>query len=42
MGKAGREFICEHFDIRKQTQKLELLYDEVIAKANASKLSTPN
>ena len=32
MGEAGREFICENFDIRKQTRKLEEIYDEVIAK----------
>lgn len=27
MGKQGREFVCESFDIRKQTHKLEAIYD---------------
>ncbi|MEH1818620.1 MAG: glycosyltransferase [Nostoc sp.] len=29
MGTKGREFICENFDIRKQTAKLENIYDSV-------------
>ncbi|MBW4674609.1 MAG: glycosyltransferase [Desmonostoc geniculatum HA4340-LM1] len=29
MGIKGREFICENFDIRKQTAKLEAIYDLV-------------
>lgn len=33
MGKAGREFICENFDIRKQTRKLEAIYDKVMSKS---------
>jgi colanic acid/amylovoran biosynthesis glycosyltransferase len=31
MGKQGREFICESFDIRKQTQKLELIYTALVS-----------
>ncbi|MDM9582399.1 glycosyltransferase [Nostoc sp. GT001] len=31
MGEKGREFICENFDIRKQTAKLEAIYDLVIS-----------
>jgi colanic acid/amylovoran biosynthesis glycosyltransferase len=27
MGSQGRELICENFDIRKQTNKLEDIYD---------------
>lgn len=27
MGQRGREFVCENFDIRKQTAKLEAIYD---------------
>lgn len=34
MGKRGREVVCEHFDIRKQTNKLERIYDQIIADAN--------
>lgn len=30
MGKRGREFVCEVFDIRKQTVKLEAIYDSLI------------
>lgn len=31
MGKAGRDMACSEFDIRKQTVKLERLYDEASA-----------
>ena len=30
MGQQGREFICEAFDLRQQTRKLEAIYDKVI------------
>lgn len=30
MGKAGREYVCKMFDIRKQTQKLEKIYDSAV------------
>ncbi|WP_036478984.1 glycosyltransferase [Myxosarcina sp. GI1] len=30
MGRRGREFICESFDLRKQTLKLEAIYDSLI------------
>lgn len=29
MGQQGREFVCEVFDIRKQTAKLEAIYDSL-------------
>jgi glycosyltransferase involved in cell wall biosynthesis len=29
MGQRGREFVCEMFDIRKQTVKLEAIYDSL-------------
>lgn len=29
MGQRGREFVCEEFDIRKQTAKLETIYDSL-------------
>lgn len=29
MGKRGREFVCEMFDIHKQTTKLEAIYDSL-------------
>jgi colanic acid/amylovoran biosynthesis glycosyltransferase len=29
MGRRGREYVCEAFDLRKQTRALELIYDEV-------------
>lgn len=29
MGQQGREFVCEMFDIRKQTAKLEVIYDSL-------------
>lgn len=29
MGQRGREFVCERFDIRKQTAKLEAIYDSL-------------
>ncbi|OKH21791.1 glycosyltransferase [Chroogloeocystis siderophila] len=29
MGQRGREFMCEMFDIRKQTSKLEAIYDSL-------------
>jgi glycosyltransferase involved in cell wall biosynthesis len=32
MGSRGRELVCDSFDIRKQTAKLELHYDEMIAR----------
>ena len=32
MGKRGREFVCEMFDIRKQTLKLEAIYDALAHK----------
>lgn len=32
MGRKGRQLVCDSFDIRKQTMKLELLYDEMISK----------
>lgn len=31
-GRNGREYVCEHFDIRKQGPKLETIYDEAVAK----------
>jgi glycosyltransferase involved in cell wall biosynthesis len=31
MGRRGREYVCEAFDLRKQTRVLELIYDEVAA-----------
>jgi glycosyltransferase involved in cell wall biosynthesis len=31
MGRAGREFVRTNFDIRKQSEKLEQLYDSVLA-----------
>jgi len=30
MGQRGREFVCKVFDIRKQTVKLEAIYDSII------------
>ncbi|MES1021691.1 glycosyltransferase [Gloeocapsa sp. BRSZ] len=30
MGQRGREFVCEIFDIQKQTSKLEAIYDSII------------
>lgn len=30
MGQQGRDFVCETFDIRKQTVKLEAIYDSLI------------
>lgn len=30
MGQQGREFVCEMFDIRKQTVKLEAIYESLI------------
>jgi len=30
MGQRGREFVCEMFDIRKQTVKLEAIYDSLM------------
>jgi glycosyltransferase involved in cell wall biosynthesis len=30
MGQRGREFVCEMFDIRKQTVKLEAIYDALV------------
>ena len=33
MGFNGREIVCQHFDIQKQTAKLEDLYDQVLSKA---------
>ncbi|MEP0911691.1 glycosyltransferase [Leptolyngbya sp. GB1-A1] len=32
LGRQGRSFVCEHFDIRKQSIKLEALYDKAIAR----------
>ena len=32
MGQLGREFVCEVFDIRKQTVKLEAIYDSLTHK----------
>lgn len=32
MGKQGREFVCEKFDLQKQTLKLEAIYDSFTAK----------
>lgn len=29
MGRQGREFVCDRFDIRKQTVKLEVIYDSL-------------
>lgn len=29
MGRQGREFVCERFDLRKQTLKLEAIYDSL-------------
>jgi len=31
MGQLGREFVCEMFDIHKQTRKLEVIYDSLTA-----------
>lgn len=31
MGKKGREVVCKYFDIRKQTRKLENIYDRILA-----------
>jgi glycosyltransferase involved in cell wall biosynthesis len=31
MGRRGREYVCEKFDIRKQTAKLETIYDQVLS-----------
>ncbi|MGD2154266.1 MAG: glycosyltransferase, partial [Gemmatimonadales bacterium] len=31
MGEAGRARVCDHFDLRKQTGKLEEIYEEVLA-----------
>jgi len=36
MGKQGRDYVCEIFDIRKQTTKLELIYDEILQNSNSS------
>jgi colanic acid/amylovoran biosynthesis glycosyltransferase len=33
LGRRGREFVCEAFDIRTQTAALERIYDDVIAAA---------
>lgn len=30
MGQKGREFVCDVFDIRKQTTKLEAIYDLLV------------
>jgi colanic acid/amylovoran biosynthesis glycosyltransferase len=30
MGRRGREFVCDVFDLHKQTQKLELIYDDLV------------
>jgi glycosyltransferase involved in cell wall biosynthesis len=30
LGQQGRSFVCENFDIRKQSEKLEALYDQTI------------
>lgn len=34
MGQRGREYVCEMFDIRKQTAKLEKIYDHIIEKSH--------
>lgn len=31
MGRRGRELVCEEFNIRKQTKKLEAIYDSLLA-----------
>lgn len=31
MGRRGREYVCELFDIRKQTVKLEAIYDKTLS-----------
>ena len=36
LGRRGREYVCEMFDIRKQTPKLEALYDEVMTRGSAA------
>jgi len=30
MGRRGREFVCDQFDLFRQTAKLELIYDEIL------------
>lgn len=37
MGRRGREMVCESFDLKKQTQKLEALYAQVIDAATVCK-----
>jgi len=34
MGRRGREYVCETFDIRKQTKKLETIYDDILQTAH--------
>ncbi len=36
IGLEGREYICENFDIQKQTKKLEQIYDSVIERFRSS------
>lgn len=31
MGRTGRQLVCDSFDIRKQTAKLESMYDEMVS-----------
>jgi glycosyltransferase involved in cell wall biosynthesis len=35
LGRRGREFVCDAFDIRTQTAALERIYDDVVAAARA-------
>lgn len=40
MGRRGREYVCETFDIRKQTAKLEKIYDRVVEEWQAKDLKS--
>jgi len=35
MGRRGREYVCDMFDIGKQTSKLEAIYDDVLQSSHA-------
>lgn len=37
MGRRGRDYVCEVFDIRKQTAKLENIYTSLIRSSNSKK-----
>ena len=38
MGKAGREFVCENYDIKKLNQRLFDLYQELLNNNEDNKL----